>query len=184
MSQQEQPTLKTVDVAGIEREARDKLAAATIEKSPQSTSGTKKEGVETIAGKASEQSSKTASDMTTNDGLSGPDVPLNCRVDFAIYPLGTTTPFSDYIDKVEQILKECGLQYKVHAEGTTIEGEMMEVMRAIKCCHQAAHAMQCPRIVSNIRLDTGKGAHKTQSQSSGTSDSASNMATTSTIILA
>jgi hypothetical protein len=38
----------------------------------------------------------------------GPEAPLYCSVDFAIYPLGTTIPYSKYIDQVELVLKELG----------------------------------------------------------------------------
>ncbi|KAI8362475.1 hypothetical protein B0O80DRAFT_421985 [Mortierella sp. GBAus27b] len=85
----------------------------------------------------------------------GPETPLPCSADFAIYPLGSTVPFSKYIAKVEEILKQLELKYKVHEQGTMIHGEMMAVMHAVKCSHNAVHAMGCPRIVSNIRVDTG-----------------------------
>ncbi|KAI7820509.1 hypothetical protein BC939DRAFT_457536 [Gamsiella multidivaricata] len=93
----------------------------------------------------------------------GPETPLPCCVDFAIYPLGSTKHFSEYIDQVEAILKQLGLKYKVHEQGTIIEGEMMAVMHAVKCCHNAIHSMGSPRIVSNIRVDTGSGKYKDES---------------------
>lgn len=38
----------------------------------------------------------------------GPETPLACCVDFAIYPLGTSTPYSKFIARVEEILKQLG----------------------------------------------------------------------------
>ncbi|KAG0273999.1 hypothetical protein BGZ95_010190, partial [Linnemannia exigua] len=80
---------------------------------------------------------------------------LHCFADFAIYPLGTTTSFQKYIDEVEKVLERCGIDYKVHPQCTTIEGDMGAIMYALKSCHEALHAMGCPRIATNIRFDTG-----------------------------
>ncbi|KAF9980920.1 hypothetical protein BGZ75_007811, partial [Mortierella antarctica] len=85
---------------------------------------------------------------------------LECCADFALYPLGTTIPFSTYIDEVEKVLKHCGLEYKVHKHGTTMKGDTMAIMYAIKSCHEAAHALGSSRIVSNVRIDTGRENYK------------------------
>ncbi|KAF9959732.1 hypothetical protein BGZ65_000095 [Modicella reniformis] len=44
----------------------------------------------------------------------GPETPLPSCVDFAIYPLGTTVPFSQYIKKVEEILKQLETVSNIH----------------------------------------------------------------------
>ncbi|KAF9183406.1 hypothetical protein BGZ51_001544 [Haplosporangium sp. Z 767] len=85
---------------------------------------------------------------------------LNCCVDFALYPLGTDIPFSSFIDKVEKVLKRSGIKYKVNKQSTTMEGNMMEIMYAIKCCHDAAHASGCPRIATNVRIESGTDKYK------------------------
>lgn len=41
-----------------------------------------------------------------------------------------------------------GVDYKIHAQCTTMEGEMGAIMYAVKSCHEALHAMGCPRIAS------------------------------------
>ncbi|KAK3814102.1 MAG: YkoF-like protein [Benniella sp.] len=102
----------------------------------------------------------TLSEQAEQRMRTGPETPLPCIADFAIYPIGTTIPFSQVIDKVEAILKQLGLKYNIHEQGTTIHGEMMAITHAIKCCHNAAHAMGCPRIVSNIRVDTNCDKYK------------------------
>ncbi|KAG0198105.1 hypothetical protein BGX28_008421 [Mortierella sp. GBA30] len=85
-------------------------------------------------------------------------------VDFALYPLGTTIPFHSYISEVEKVLKRCGLDYKVHEHGTTIKGDFMAIMYAIKCCHEATHIMGSPRVTTNIRVDTGMDKYKLASE--------------------
>ncbi|KAF8933989.1 hypothetical protein EDD21DRAFT_391959 [Dissophora ornata] len=91
--------------------------------------------------------------------------PLPCCVDFAVYPLGTTVSFEKYIEQVETVLKQLGLTYHVHKQGTIIEGEMLAIMYAIKCCHSACLALGSARIISNIRVDTGMDNYKTGARS-------------------
>ncbi|KAF9139175.1 hypothetical protein BGX30_008283 [Mortierella sp. GBA39] len=99
---------------------------------------------------------KIATETTGTHGLpSKEEATLHCLADFTIYPMGTTASFQKHIDEVEKVLKRCGIDYKVHAQCTTMEGEMGAIMYAIKSCHQALHAMGCPRIASNVRFDTG-----------------------------
>ncbi|KAG9320592.1 hypothetical protein KVV02_006932 [Mortierella alpina] len=85
---------------------------------------------------------------------------LECCADFALYPLDTTIPFSTYIDEVEKVLKHCGLEYKVNEHGTTMKGDTMAIMYAIKSSHEAAHALGSSRIVSNVRINTGRENYK------------------------
>ncbi|KAK3835933.1 MAG: hypothetical protein JOS17DRAFT_788017 [Linnemannia elongata] len=98
---------------------------------------------------------KTATDTTAFHGLpSKEEATVRCLADFAIYPMGTTASFQKHIDEVESVLKRCGVDYKIHAQCTTMEGEMGAIMYAVKSCHEALHAMGCPRIASNVRIDT------------------------------
>ncbi|KAF9327007.1 hypothetical protein BG006_009637 [Podila minutissima] len=73
---------------------------------------------------------------------------LPCSADFAVYPIGTTVPFSDVIEAIEQVLKKCHIEYKIHEQGTIMHGEMSVIMHAIKTCHQALLAMGCPQVIS------------------------------------
>ncbi|KAF9139174.1 hypothetical protein BGX30_008282 [Mortierella sp. GBA39] len=52
-----------------------------------------------------------------------------------------------------QFLPPC-VDYKIHAQRTTMEGEMGAIMYAVKFCNEALHTMDCPRIVSNVLFDT------------------------------
>jgi len=38
--------------------------------------------------------------------------------------------------------------------GTGLEGEWEAVMKAIGDCHEAVHAMGCPRVATDIRIGT------------------------------
>lgn len=40
--------------------------------------------------------------------------------------------------------------YQLHGYGTGLSGEFGEVMKAIEACHEAIHAMGCPRIATGM----------------------------------
>jgi uncharacterized protein (TIGR00106 family) len=74
--------------------------------------------------------------------------------EFTIIPIGVGVSLSKYVAACEQILEESGLSYELHANGTNLEGEWDEVMRAIKSCHERLHEMGVPRISTVIKIGT------------------------------
>ncbi|MFI4938575.1 MAG: MTH1187 family thiamine-binding protein, partial [Candidatus Berkiellales bacterium] len=68
--------------------------------------------------------------------------------EFSIIPIGVGTSFSKYIAECERILKKANLKVQLHAEGTNIEGDLNEVMEAIKRCLETLHDMEVPRLIT------------------------------------
>ena len=75
-------------------------------------------------------------------------------VDFCIVPLGVGVSLSTYVAACERVLEAAGLETRLHANGTNIEGDWDEVFAAIKRCHEAVHEMGAPRITATIKLGT------------------------------
>ncbi len=75
-------------------------------------------------------------------------------VDFCIVPLGVGVSVSDYVAACSRVLRQAGLQTRLHAYGTNIEGEWDAVFAAIKRCHQLVHEMGAPRITSTVKFGT------------------------------
>jgi len=61
--------------------------------------------------------------------------------DISIVPIGVGVSLSKYVAACEKVLKEAGLETRLHAYGTNIQGEWDEVFAAIKRCHEAVHEM-------------------------------------------
>ncbi|OAQ33391.1 YkoF-like protein [Linnemannia elongata AG-77] len=120
------------------------------------TSSTVGETISHLGEKLSGATLRGDKSSTGTPGLpSREEASVRCLADFAIYPVGTTASFQRHIDEVEKVLKRCGIDYKVHPQCTTMEGEMGAITYAIKACHEALHTMGCPRIASNVRFETG-----------------------------
>ena len=75
-------------------------------------------------------------------------------VDFCIVPLGVGVSVSDYVAACSRVLRQAGLQTRLHAYGTNIEGEWDAVFAAIKRCHQLVHEMGAPRITGTVKFGT------------------------------
>jgi uncharacterized protein (TIGR00106 family) len=74
--------------------------------------------------------------------------------DLTVIPLGVGVSLGSYVAECERILKKAGLNARLHAFGTNIEGEWDAVMAAVQECHQALHAMGVPRVSTTLKLGT------------------------------
>lgn len=74
--------------------------------------------------------------------------------ELSIIPLGVGISLSKYIAECERVLNMKGLKTEIHAEGTDIEGELDEVLDAIKDCIEAVHKFGAPRIITNVKISS------------------------------
>jgi uncharacterized protein (TIGR00106 family) len=79
---------------------------------------------------------------------------MKVMVDLCVVPLGVGLSVSKEIAACERVLAEAGLKTRLHAYGTTIEGEWDEVFAAVRRCHEVVHEMGAPRIHTNLRVGT------------------------------
>ena len=79
---------------------------------------------------------------------------MKAIADISIIPLGVGLSLSSYIVACEEVFSEAGLEPRLHANGTNVEGEWDAVVAALKTCHERLHEMGVPRIATNLRLGT------------------------------
>ena len=82
-------------------------------------------------------------------------------LDFCVVPIGVGVSVSKYVAACQKILEKAGLNYKMHAYGTNVEGEWDKVFAVIKECHETIHEMGAPRISTTIRVGTRTDRHQT-----------------------
>ena len=61
---------------------------------------------------------------------------MDVIVDLCVIPMGVGVSVSKYVALCQNVLKEAGLKYNLHAYGTNVEGDYDEVFAAIKACHE------------------------------------------------
>lgn len=78
-------------------------------------------------------------------------------LEFSMTPLGKGESVSPYVAKSLEIIEASGLDYRLHAMGTVIEGEWDEVFAVVTRCYEAM-AAHCDRVTCSIKVDARKGA--------------------------
>ena len=79
---------------------------------------------------------------------------MTVLVDLSVVPIGVGTSLSGYVAACERVLREAGLEPRLHAFGTNVEGEWEVVMSAIRSCHEVVHEMGAPRVSTTVKLST------------------------------
>jgi uncharacterized protein (TIGR00106 family) len=72
-------------------------------------------------------------------------------------PLGKGESVGEYVARSLEIVANSGLDYRLHAMGTVLEGEWDEVFDVVKRCYEAM-SVDCNRISCSIKVDARRGA--------------------------
>jgi len=76
--------------------------------------------------------------------------------ELTIFPVGSGTSLSDYVAEVLKVIHNSGLKYELHSMGTNVEGDIEDIARVVKMCHQALFNKGCKRIATTIKIDDRK----------------------------
>jgi uncharacterized protein (TIGR00106 family) len=79
---------------------------------------------------------------------------MKVQLDLSIVPLGVGVSLSKFVAACERVLRDVGLEPRLHAFGTNVEGEWDQVFAAVKRCHEVMHEMGAPRVSTTIRMGT------------------------------
>ena len=77
-------------------------------------------------------------------------------LEFSMAPLEKGASVGEYVARSLKIIDESGLDYRLHAMGTIVEGEIDQVLGVLKQCLQAM-AADCERITCTAKLDYRRG---------------------------
>jgi uncharacterized protein (TIGR00106 family) len=79
---------------------------------------------------------------------------MKVLADISIIPLGAGVSLSRYVAACERVLRDAGLDPKLHAFGSEVEGEWDAVLGAVRRCHEVVHEMGAPRVSATVKLST------------------------------
>ena len=77
-------------------------------------------------------------------------------LDFSMSPLGKGESVGPYVARCLKIVAASGLDYRLHAMGTTLEGELDQVLAVLRRCFEALEP-DCDRISCSVKIDYRKG---------------------------
>jgi len=78
-------------------------------------------------------------------------------LEFSMAPLNKGESVSAYVARSLEIIDASGLDYRLHAMGTIIEGPLEELLSVLQKCFEAMQA-DCDRITCTAKIDYRKGA--------------------------
>jgi uncharacterized protein (TIGR00106 family) len=78
-------------------------------------------------------------------------------LEFSIAPLEKGESVGNYVARSLAIIEASGLDYRLHAMGTIIEGDVDQVLAVFQQC-LAAIAADCDRVSCSMKLDYRKDA--------------------------
>jgi uncharacterized protein (TIGR00106 family) len=78
-------------------------------------------------------------------------------LEFSMAPLEKGTSVGEYVARSLAIIAESGLDYRLHAMGTIVEGELDQVLAVLQKCFDAM-AADCERITCTAKIDYRRGA--------------------------
>ena len=77
-------------------------------------------------------------------------------LEFSIAPLEKGASVSEYVARSLKIIDASGLDYRLHAMGTIIEGELDQVLGVLRECMEAMSS-DCDRITCTAKMDFRRG---------------------------
>lgn len=78
-------------------------------------------------------------------------------LDFSIVPLGAGESVSQFVAKALDVIDKSGLDYRLHAMGTEVEGDVDQLLDLLKRTIDAVSA-DCDRISVSAKIDVHKGS--------------------------
>lgn len=74
--------------------------------------------------------------------------------DIQCIPIGSGVSVRAEVKRAHAILEESGLQATLHPNGTAVEGELDQILKAVRRIHETLHAEGVVRLVSYVKIAT------------------------------
>ena len=79
---------------------------------------------------------------------------MQATAELQVIPMGTGVSVRGQIERAVGLLQGYGFTLETHASGTDIEGELDDILDALRRIHEALHAEGTVRLVSQLKLET------------------------------
>lgn len=79
---------------------------------------------------------------------------MKATAELQFVPIGQGVSVRKEITRVVELLNAHDFIVQTHASGTNIEGELAEILDAVKEIHEALHREGCVRLLSYVKLET------------------------------
>jgi uncharacterized protein (TIGR00106 family) len=79
---------------------------------------------------------------------------MKATADIQVVPIGVGVSVRDQVRRAHQLLEESGLRVVLHAFGTNVEGDLDDILAAVRHVHETLHAEGVVRLSTAIKIGT------------------------------
>lgn len=79
---------------------------------------------------------------------------MKATAELQLIPVGEGVSVRREVTRVVEILQTHPFRIEIHASGTNIEGDLEEILTAVRNVHEILHEEGCVRLVSYLKLET------------------------------
>ncbi|NJD08877.1 MAG: MTH1187 family thiamine-binding protein [Gemmatimonadetes bacterium] len=79
---------------------------------------------------------------------------MKATAEIQVIPIGAGVSVRTHVKRAHQLLADSGLQVALHAFGTNVEGELADILEAVRRVHETLHAEGVIRLATAIKLGT------------------------------
>jgi uncharacterized protein (TIGR00106 family) len=79
---------------------------------------------------------------------------MKATAELQVIPLGAGVSVRPQVRRIVELLGEYGFVLETHGAGTNIEGELDDILAAVKQVHEVMHAEGNVRLLSYLKIET------------------------------
>ena len=79
---------------------------------------------------------------------------MKATADIQVVPIGAGVSVRPQVKRAHELLASSGLQVVLHAFGTNVEGDLDDILAAVKRVHETLHAEGVVRLSTSIKIGT------------------------------
>ena len=79
---------------------------------------------------------------------------MKATAEIQVIPIGSGVSVREEVKRAHGVLEESGLTVELHGNGTNMEGELQDILDAIRRVHETLHVAGTVRIASFIKIGT------------------------------
>jgi uncharacterized protein (TIGR00106 family) len=79
---------------------------------------------------------------------------MKATAEIQVIPLGTGVSVRPHVRRAHELLAASGLHVVLHAFGTNVEGELGDILDAVRRVHETLHAEGVVRLSTAIKIGT------------------------------
>lgn len=79
---------------------------------------------------------------------------MKATAEVQVIPIGSGVSVRKEVQRAHELLEKSGLDVQLHGQGTNVEGELGDILDAVRRVHETLHAEGTVRLSSFVKIGT------------------------------